>query len=429
MTNRVLLLAFLAFGLLIIGLGALNGSIIALALPLCLYLGAAVYFNPGAPQISADRWLSTEGIFPGTPVEVRLTVRNEGQSVSEIDIHDILPAGLEVLEGETEAFVTLAAGEEITLEYTVLGERGDYRFTGVNITVREPFGLFESSLVAQASHRLLVRPRPAHLKPMRIRPAQTRGFAGPIPSRQGGHGTDFFVVREYQPGDPLRRVNWKVAAHGENDLFTNVFEQERVADIGIILDAREQSYGDFPNHPLFESAVQATASLAEGFLMDGNRVGLLIYGGGIESAFPGTGKIQRQRILHTLARARTGRNFALETLRYLPTRFFPSHSQIVLVSPLVQADIEILIGLRALGYSVLVLSPDIIHFDAGKVEPLSHGSYALRLALAERSLMLQKVRRAGVQVIDWNTEIPIEQIARRYSVLRLAANRVAEIPT
>ncbi len=429
MSGRTLLLAFLAFGLLIIGLGSLNGAVIALALPLCLYLAASVYFNPGAPRVSAERILSTEGIFPDTPVNVRLVVRNEGSSVEEMDIKDVIPEGLEVLDGDTEVFITLAAGEETELDYTVRGARGDYRFSGVKVTVREAFGLFESTITAQAAHRLIVRPRPARLKPMRIRPPQTRGFAGPIPSRQGGHGTDFFVVREYQPGDPIKRINWKVAAHGGSELYTNVYEQERVADVGIILDAREQSYGDLPNHPLFERAVQAAASLAEGFLMDGNRVGVLVYGGGIESAFPGVGKVQRQRILQVLARARTGRNFALESLRYLPTRFFPPHSQVLLVSPLIQADVEILLGLRALGYAVLVISPDIIHYDAGEVEPDSRSSYALRLALAERTLMLQKVRRAGVQVIDWNTETPIEDLARRYSVLRLAANRVAEMPS
>jgi uncharacterized protein (DUF58 family) len=429
MSGRTLLLAFLAFGLLIIGLGAINGAVIALALPLCLYLAAAVFFNPGMPRISAERTLSTEGIFPNTPVNIRLSVRNEGSTVEEMDIKDIIPEGLEILEGETEAFITLAAGEEAVLEYTVKGGRGDYRFNSVKVTVREAFGLFETSLVVQAAHRLIVRPRPVRLKPMRIRPPQTRGFAGPIPSRQGGNGTDFFVVREYQPGDPIKRINWKIAAHGGNELYTNVYEQERVADIGIILDAREQSYGDLPNHPLFERAVQAAASLAEGFLMDGNRVGVLVYGGGIESAFPGTGKVQRQRILQVLARARTGRNFALESLRYLPTRFFPPHSQVLLVSPLVQADIEILLGLRAFGYAVLVVSPDIIHYDAGEVEPDTRSSMALRLALAERALMLQRIRRAGVQVIDWNTDTPIENITRRHSVLRLAANRSAEMPS
>ncbi len=429
MSGRAFFLATLIFLFLLLGLTSINGSVIALALPLICYFAASIYYKPAPPQLSAKRTLSTDRIFPGTPVTVTLTIRNEGSRLEEIHIQDQLPGGLELLEGNTDTFTSLEHGEEITIEYTVRGNRGDYRFTGFETTYREGSGLFEFSSPVQAPHRLIVRPRPTRLRPMRIRPPQTRGFAGPIPSRQGGTGTDFFVVREYQPGDPQRRVNWKVAARSTDELFTNVYEQERVADVGIILDAREQCYGDLPEHPLFEIAVQAVASITEGFLNDGNRVGLLVYGAGIESAFPGVGKVQRQRVLQVLARAHTGRNFALETLRYLPTRFFPPHSQVVLVSPLVSADVEILVSLRALGYAVLVISPNILHFDASQTQLDDEGRIALRLALAERALLLQKIRRAGVQVIDWDTRIPIEQVSRRYSVVNLASRAAMESST
>jgi len=425
MSGRGFFLALVIFTLLLIGLATLNGGVIALALPLVLYFTAAIYYRPTVPRLSAQRFLSTDRIFPDTPVTISLIIRNEGPSLEEIHIEDALPHGLELLQGNTELYTSLDSGQEVTLEYTVRGKRGDYRFSGFRATYREGAGLFEATSPVQASHRLIVRPRPARLKPMRIRPPQTRGFAGPIPARQGGAGVDFFTVREYQSGDQQRRINWKVAARSEADLYTNVYEQERVADVGIILDAREQSYGDLPDHPLFEKVVQATASICEGYLNDGNRVGLLVYGGGIESAFPGVGKTQRQRILQVLARARPGRNFALETLRYLPTRFFPPRSQIILVSPLLQADVDVLISLRALGYAVLVISPNLLLFDAAQ-ENKAPDPLALRLALAERALLLQKVRRAGVQVIDWNTEVPIEQISRRYSVRSLAVNPTVE---
>lgn len=428
MSGRAFLLATIIFGLLLLGLASLNGSVIALALPLLLYMAAAVFFRPSPPQLSAQRSLSTDKIFPGTSVIVSLVIRNEGRQLEEIHIEDNLPAGLELLEGNIDVYTSLDANEEALIQYTVRGNRGDYRFTGFRVTYREGFGLFESSAPVQAAHRLVVRPKPTRLKPIRIRPPQTRGFAGPIPARQGGTGLDFFIVREYQTGDQQRRINWKVAARSSNELFTNVYEHERVADVGIILDAREQSYGDMSEHPLFEKAVQATASIAEGYLNDGNRVGLLVYGGGIESAFPGIGKVQRQRILQVLARAHTGRNFALETLRYLPTRFFPPRSQVILISPLIFADVEILVTLRALGYAVLVISPNIIRFDAQDAERTDPALNAFRLAMAERALMLQKVRRAGVQVIDWDVNDPIEQISKRYSAVSIAARLGAGTP-
>ena len=282
---------------------------------------------------------------------------------------------------------------------------------------------------AEISHlaSLVVQPRPTPMKTIPIRPPQTRGFAGPIPSRQGGVGDSFFAVRDYHPGDPQHRINWKIAARGSAELFTNVYEQERVADVGIILDARQQSFGDVENSPLFELTVQATASLAESYLNDGNRVGLLVYGGGIERAFPGVGKVQRHRILNVLARAKTARNYALETLHYLPTRFFPSRSQVILVSPLLPNDAEILINFRSRGYAVMVLSPDLNRFEAGKVEPNSKQDFALKISRAERMLLLQRIRRAGVQVIDWDVNVPLEQIVRQTRSLRIAMNHIVEL--
>ncbi|WP_298008092.1 DUF58 domain-containing protein [Anaerolinea sp.] len=428
MNSRTAFLLLLIFGFLITGLISLNGAVIALAIPLLVYLGIAVWYSPTPPHLVAFRTLPLETVFPDTPVEVNIFLKNNGGDLPEVLIEDNVPEGLTVLDGETSRFLPLPAGEEIRLSYVVKGGRGDYRFNSLQVSYREGAGLFEGKIAVQASHRLMVRPRPRPLRSIPIRPPQTRGFAGPIPSRQGGVGIDFFLVREYQPGDPMRRINWKVTAREEQNLFTNLFEQQRVADVGIILDAREQSYGGSNDHLLFEHAVDATASIADAFLRDGNRVGMLVYGAGIDTAFPGAGKIQHQRILQVLARAHLGSNYALESLSYLPTRFFPPHSQVVLISPLQPHDTEILITLRAHGYQVLVLSPDLIRFDAGQVAPNSPEELALRIALAERKFALQKLRRAGIQVLDWDVTLPLEQVVRQAIPLRPHLRRGMGVP-
>jgi uncharacterized protein (DUF58 family) len=427
MSGRLAILGLLIFGLLIFGLATVNGGIIALALPLCIYLGAAIRFSPTQPQLTVERTLSEDLIFPGAIVTVKLSIRNDGPDLEEVHIQDSIPAGLQVLEGDTSIYTPLPAGESTELSYTVKSARGTYRFVDFKINYREPFGLFGGEAVISAPNTLLVQPRPTPVKSIPIRPRQTRGFAGPIPSRQGGTGDSFYAVREYKPGDPLRRINWKIASRGANDLFTNIFEQERVADVGIILDARLQSYGDAEISPLFEKVVECTASLADSYLKDGNRVGVLVYGAGILSAFPGTGKTQRQRILQVLAHAEIGTNFALETLEYLPTRFFPAHSQILLISPLQPNDAQILVNFRARGYSVLAICPDVVRFEAGEVAPGSHAELALRISLAERAFLLHQIRRAGVQVIDWDTKIPMDQLARQARSLKYGINAVVEV--
>jgi uncharacterized protein (DUF58 family) len=292
-----------------------------------------------------------------------------------------------------------------------------------------------------------------------VRPPRTRGFAGPIPARQSGSGVDFFGVREYQMGDRLRWMNWRVSArrddgadaaymsrvagdapdripqgdaaqrdHGRysaglHNLFTNEFEQERIADIGLILDARQQNDVQTAEGSLFDHATQATASLAEMFLEAGNRVGLLIYGRGREGVFPGYGHVQRERILRALGRTATGHNYALESLNHLPTRFFPARSQIVFIGALNGTDdVAVLTGLRANGYAVMVVSPNPVAFEAQSLaasgargtnaprtarQPgtrLTGLEYANRLAQVERRLALLSLQRVGVQVVDWRVD-------------------------
>ncbi len=76
------------------------------------------------------------------------------------------------------------------------------------------------------------------------------------------------------------------------------------------------------------------------------------------ASFPGYGRVQRDRILRTLGRATAGHHFVFETLRNLPTRFFPAQSQVIFVSPVNSDDVPTLIQLRAHDYAVMIVSPE-----------------------------------------------------------------------
>jgi uncharacterized protein (DUF58 family) len=192
-------------------------------------------------------------------------------------------------------------------------------------------------------------------------------------------------------------------------LISNQFQQERVADVGIVLDGRELS-NRMAGTSLFEKSVMATAALADAFLKQGNRVGLLVYGQYLDWTFPGYGKLQMERILRSLAQARLGSSSVFAGLDGISTRMFPAESQIVLVSPLVNADWNILMHLRSHAYQVLVLSPDPLAFEYGRLLRSVELEIALRMARLERGLLIRKLQRAGIQVIEWDVSKPFEQV-------------------
>jgi uncharacterized protein (DUF58 family) len=230
-----------------------------------------------------------------------------------------------------------------------------------------------------------------------------------IPARVGGSGTEFFGVREYQFGDSPRTVNWKVSARHAENLYSNEYQQERVADVGIVLDARVRTNLFQSNHSLFEHAVTAAAALSDVFLAQGNRVGLLIYGAYLGWTYPDYGKIQRERIMQALAHAEVGVSSVFTGLEHLSPRMFPPESQIVLVSPLVSDDLEVLIQLRGRGYQVMVVSPDPVKFELGLLPNSKETETAARIVRMERDLFLRRLGRAGVQVIGWDVSVPFDQ--------------------
>ena len=409
--RRPLLLSLLIYGLVLLGLASLRGELIALALPLVIYLGAALLDRPDPPRLAVARSLSSDRVMPNAPVVVTLAITNEGARLGEVLLEDVLPEGLRAVDGATSLLTSLAPGATVELRYTVAGARGLHRFADLRATARDRLGLFGARASLPAAAQLVVVPEVIRLRRVAIRPRRTRIYAGSVPARQGGPGVEFFGVREYQAGDPRRWISPRLTARRPDTLFVNEFEQERVTDVGLMLDARRPSDIRTPQGALFEHAVQATAALADALLTHGNRVGLLVYGSTLNWTLPGYGKVQRERILRALARAGQSSLPLFERLDYLPTRVFPARSQIVLISPLMPYDHEPLIRLRARGYQLLVISPDPVGFELAGLPDDPAVALAARLARLERALLLRRLWRAGVPVVEWSVDRPFQQVA------------------
>ncbi len=403
-----LLILSMIFGTITLGAISLHGDVVVLSIPLVAYLFAAILRRPEDIKLSVKREIFPDYAPEGAPITVKVTVSNQGHSIDELVIQDILPKGVRQIDGKSSAIVLLEKGEKAEFEYTIEARRGDYKAYEVLVHACDFLKLFDLALVYRTSSHLIVYPRYTKLDRIKIRPPQTHGFAGPIPARQGGAGIDFWGIREYQAGDSQRQINWKLAARSNQELYVNMFEQEQVANIGLIVDSRLRTNLVTQSGSLFEYSVRAAAAVAENFLNDGNRVSLLIYGSEMSRVLSGYGKTQRDRILRTLANTNPGVNYALESLSNLPTQLFPAKSQIVLISSLLPEDIPVILRLRAHGYAVIVISPDSVAYEFAK----SPDATGYRMANAERVFILQQLRQSGVQTVNWHVDQPLELAIR-----------------
>lgn len=402
----------LIYSLFLAGLVTLRGELIALALPLVLYLFFGMWRAPESLDLQIERRLSADRAIPSADVTVTVTLRNNGADIDELSVEDKISSALTLRLGSTRHLLRLARGGSFTFEYTVSGPRGNYSFESIQAEARDTLGLIQQNKIFKTTGQLFVFPGVRRLKYVAIRPRRTRVYAGTIPARVGGVGTEFFGVRDYQPGDSPRAINWRASARHIESLYSNEYQQERVADVGIVLDGRERTNLFKGGHSIFEYSVLAAAALADAFINQGNRVGLLVYSSYLGWTLPGYGKIQRERILQALARAQVGVSSVFAGLQHLSPRMFPAQTQIVLVSSLVKDDLQVLVQLRARGYQVMVISPDPVLYERSILPATREVDLAARVVRMERDLLIQRLQRAGIQIMEWDVSRPFDQAMR-----------------
>jgi len=122
---------------------------------------------------------------------------------------------------------------------------------------------------------------------------------GDNPSSVLGRGVEFSGVREYQPGDEARGIDWRVTAR-RGRLFVKEFSQERELPVLVILNQTPSLRAGRGDVKAIR-ALEASALLAAIGLRAGDRVGLLISGIGDDRIVrPGNGRTQLPRILSEL---------------------------------------------------------------------------------------------------------------------------------
>src|SRR5215213_7263642 len=134
--QRWLLLSALIAGLVLLGLGTLRGEMLALAIPLLIYAGAALLGRPAPPQLSATRSFSAQRLANGEPAQVSISITNLGALPTTVLLEDQLPQRLALVEGQPRLLTTIAPGASAELAYSVAGERGVYQFPGLQASVQ-----------------------------------------------------------------------------------------------------------------------------------------------------------------------------------------------------------------------------------------------------------------------------------------------------
>ncbi|HOK39800.1 MAG TPA: DUF58 domain-containing protein [bacterium] len=110
-------------------------------------------------------------------------------------------------------------------------------------------------------------------------------FSGEYHSAFKGRGMEFEEVREYQPGDDVRFIDWNVTARN-NRPYIKVFREERELIVNLVVDISNSVYFGSYQKLKYEIIAEISAIIAFSAIKNNDRVGLLLFSDKIEKYIP-----------------------------------------------------------------------------------------------------------------------------------------------
>jgi len=240
---------------------------------------------------------------------------------------------------------------------TLLYRRGAFLLGPTSMASGDPFGLFTIRKQILAKDMLVVLPMTV---PISYFPPPPGLLPGGKTVRQ--RATDVTPhaagVREYVPGDPMKRIHWPSTAH-RGRFMVKEFEQDPQADIWLFLDAQQEVQASSPEQAVvfredgwwlrrpnvvlprdsFEYVISVAASLASYFLMERRAVGLACAAGKSTVVSAERGERQVTKIMETLAFLQPDGTLPLLGLVTMRAKLLPIGTGVILITPSTQPEL------------------------------------------------------------------------------------------
>jgi len=263
--------------------------------------------------------------------------------------------------------------------------RGIARLSGVAIACPEPLGLFRALRRIPAPQSVLILPRRYRMPPFDL-PGSTKYQQGGVSLALAvGESEEFVSLREYRPGDPLRRVHWKSFAKTGKPLVKE-YQDEFFMRHALVLD----TFGPSSLGDAFEEAVSVAASLACAIEDHDSLLDLMFIGPQAFCFTSGRGLGNIEQILEILASVKMCRDKGVDALETLALRHVNRMSGCLCVFldwDESRQKVARLLKSRGVPLRVFVITPDdrplapgAMADDAGNFHALPVGKVAERLA-------------------------------------------------
>lgn len=398
-----------AFALVVAGTLLVEPWVVALAGVPVLFAAYSAVSGVPSPDLAVERTVDPERPVPGDRVSVALTVRNEGESpLPDVRVADGVPEGVAVVDGSPRGAVAVAPDDVATIEYAVEPTRGEHAFEPPRIRVRGVAGGSYRDVDPSVTGTSRIAARLFLDEPLARR--ETATLVGAVPTDEGGSGVEFHTTREYRPGDPINRIDWRRLARG-GDLSTVNFREHRGVAVAVVADCRAS--GDLapaPGAPPSTDLCRYAADrLLRAFVDDGQTVGLAVVGPEeppwVEPGATDVVARGRAALRSVDGEQWDGPRLRLDAFAAEPATVadrldarLPTGGQVLFVSPLADdRPVPVARQLAVRDHPVTVVTPSLGAPDGP----------GARLAAVARRNRIDRLRAAGARVVDWNRTEPL----------------------
>jgi len=384
--------------------------------------------TPGRRSIAVER--SVPGVLGvGDRVTGRYTVQARWPLTLAAQLYHALPTAVSSPDAEPLRFRIGGTASEVP--FTLTGrERGDVALGRVVLRVAGPLGLVTRTVRMPLPGRIAVIPSVARLPQYQLLALQYRlREVGTRALRRRGEGSNFTGLRDYVPGDDPRHIDWKATARRRRPI-TREFTVEQGQTVMIMLDAGRLMTTLAGPMPRFEYALSSALILANVVVQSGDAVGLMIFDDEVRTYVPpgrGSSAIRAMRDALVPATATLTEPDYAAAFRTLATRH-RKRSLLVIFSDVIdeRASRSLIAhtmrGARThLPLVIALRNEALVEAASPAARTTSDGIYesvAAEELLTARDEALERMRRAGVSVVDVRPQAMTAAVVNRYLELK-----------
>ncbi|MFP4499140.1 MAG: DUF58 domain-containing protein [Vulcanimicrobiota bacterium] len=255
--------------------------------------------TPRKETIKVTRQLDDK-LSLGIDNKITIIVTNNSNTRVKIDVRDWYPYDFRISQKVLSCMADARSEKKLSYKVTPL-KRGKYKFGNIAVRVHGILGLVGRQFKINGEKEIRVYPNIRDISSYLLLARRGRlTEVGLKRSRIYGMGTEFEYLKEYQPDDEYRKINWKATAR-RNRLITSQYEIERSQNIFIVIEAGRMMTSRVDGIAKFDYALNAALMLSYIAMDRGDNVGLMVFDEDVKAYLPpGKGKKQLRLIVEAL---------------------------------------------------------------------------------------------------------------------------------